>query len=99
MAFDIPNLRSCDGLFSCIADWSNTVTNGLFFPLMLLGFVVVLFIASQRFGTPRAFGFASFVGALGAVFLTAANLITGWIASIYILMGVVGLVILVINER
>ena len=89
----------CDGLFYCLAKWAYTSTEGMFWVLMLLGFTAVLYIASQKFGTPRAFGFASVAGLLGAIFLATMQLMAWWLASIFILVGAIGLVALIMNER
>ena len=56
MAHPLPtNLGSCEGLFYCLADWAYDVTGGLFWALIFLGFLIVLFVGTQRFGTSRAF--------------------------------------------
>ena len=91
--------ETCDGLFYCLAEWANTVTDGLFWPGILVAFVVVLFLAIQRFGTPRSYGFASFVGLLGAIFLATLQLLAWWIATVFILAGAVGFAVMIVNER
>ena len=92
-------LQDCNGFFYCIAKWAYTASEGTFFAFMLIGFVVVLFIASQRFGTPRAFGFASVSGLLGAIFLSTMQLMTWWISSAFILAGAVGFAVLIMNKK
>lgn len=87
------------GLFEGMALWANSVTNGLFWALMLLGFGVVVMIATSKFGGPRSFGFASFVGMMGAIFLTIAGLMSWGIASMFIVAGFVGFVVMILNER
>lgn len=93
-------VRTCsDGMMSCMAQWAFDVTYGMFWTLALLGFCVVLFIATTGFGNKRAFGFASFVGLLGSVWFAIQGLIVWWIASAFILAGVIGLVIMIMDER
>jgi len=90
---------SCDGVLYCVAQWAYDVTNGFFWAGVLLAFVVVVFIATQRFGTPRSFGFASFVGMMAATYLAILVLIPWWIASLFILVGLAGLATLILQER
>lgn len=93
-------IRDCnDGLVYCLFSWANTATGGAFAILILLGFSIVAFMATQRYGTPRAFGFASFVGMVGAIFLAISNLLIWEIASAFILVGVIGIAVLILNER
>lgn len=92
-------MTDCDGLFYCLAKWAYTATEGMFWALMLLGFGVMIFIASQRFGTPRAFGFASIACLFAAIFLATMQLMAWWISSVFIIVGVIGLATLIMNER
>lgn len=94
------NITSCgEGIFSCTAQYANDATGGLFWTLALLGFAVVIFLATQRFGgTARSYGFASVVGMLGAVLFVLQNLMDWYIASAFILAGVIGFIVLVINK-
>lgn len=93
------NFENCDGLLYCIADWASDVTLGMFWAIILLAFSVIIFIGSQRFGSARAFGFASFSGMIGSIFLATLQLIPWWIASIFILMGLVGFGVMILNEK
>lgn len=101
MSFPLPTdiMASCDGFFYCMAKWAYTASEGTFFVFMLIGFMVVLFMASQRYGTTRAFGFAAVSGLLASIFLSTMQLMTWWISSIFILVGVVGFVALIMNEK
>ncbi len=101
MAHTLPTnwMGNGTGMLQGLANWSNNVTNGLFWALMLLGFCVVIMIATSRFGTPRSFGYAAFVGMTGATFLTIAGLMTWGIASMFIVVGFIGFVVLILNER
>ena len=78
---------------------SNSLTDGLFFPMVLMGFGVALFMGTQKFGTPRAFGFASVSCLLASLYLSTMKLMPWWISTIYIVVGVGGMVMLVMNER
>lgn len=101
MAYILPtNLyENCDGVLYCMLDWANTTTDGLFMPAMLLGFVAIMFIATQRFGTPRSFGFSAVFGAFGAMWLATAQLMAWWVSSLFILVGGIGFAVMLLNER
>lgn len=101
MAFELPTalVGNGKGLFQNFFEWGFRVTNGWFFALLLLGFCIVMMVATTRFGMPRSFGFASFVGMIGASFLAIAGLLAWGVASWFILVGFVGIVVLVLNER
>jgi len=93
-------LRSCtDGAFMCLAEWANTTTDGWFWTAVLLGFIITLFIATQKFGTNRSLGFASTFGVFGSLILVTLGLMTWPIASIFMIVGAIGLVIMVMNNR
>lgn len=93
-------LDNCEGgILYCMAKWASVVTGGFFWTGLLLAFCVVLFMVTQRFGTTRAFGFGSFVGLLGGIWLTIAELIPWWVGSTFILVGIIGLGALVMNEK
>lgn len=99
MAHSLPDLTTCSGLFSCFADWIYTITNGMGWVFALLGFCVVIYAVTSRLGSVRAFGFSSIVGMIGSIYLTVGGWMVWWIAAIFILMGGVGLVVLIMNER
>jgi len=90
----------CDGLFVCLADWAYNVTGGLYFALILIAFAVVLYMATiTRFGPPRAFGYASFFGAIASVWLAVLQLLPWWIASLFILTGATGMAVLLMKGK
>lgn len=93
-------LRDCtEGFLYCISDWANAVTNNAFFVFILLAFCVVIFMSTVSLGGNRAFGFSSFVGMIGAIWLAVMNLMAWAIASVFIIVGVIGLVIMMMTER
>jgi len=102
MAHPLPTetLRSCtEGTFFCLSQWASLVTSGAFWVLMLLAFSFALFMATIRFGGVRAFGFASFSGMLGGVFFAILGLMAWWVASVFILVGVIGLGLLFLSDK
>ena len=93
-------LRTCsDGLMYCFSSWANDVAQGWFWTLALLAFCVILMISTSRFGTNRSLGYGSFVGMIGSVWLSVMNLMSWWVASIFILAGLAGLAIMIMSEK
>ena len=86
------------GLLEGMSNWAYNVTEGAFFALLLLGFCVVLFIATSTYSTDRALGFAGVTGLFGSMFLVSLRLISWWLASIFILVGAVLIVVMVISK-
>lgn len=98
MAFALPT--NCDeGLMICLAQWSYNVTNGMFWALILLAFTVILYMTTFRYGTPRAFGFASVAGMVGAIWLGIMELLSWWIASAFIIAGFIGFAVMILSEK
>lgn len=93
-------MRTCsDGIMSCLSQWAYDVTLGWFWVIVLLAFSVVIFMASAAIGNKRAFGFASFVGMIGSVWLAIMGLMDWAIASAFILVGLIGIAIMMLDER
>lgn len=87
------------GMMQGIADWGYTVTNGMFFVMLLIGFCIVLFIAASRYSTDRAFGYAGITGIFGSLMLATLGLMTWWFATIFIIAGIVGVVSMILSRR
>lgn len=92
-------LDNCSGLLYCYGKWAYEVTDGLFFVGALLAFATIVFISSMAFGINRAFGYASFVGMVGSMFLVTLGYMPFWTASIFIICGVLGIAMMVMTER
>ena len=102
MAHELPSqiLRTCtDGTMICFAKWAYTVTQGMFWVFSLFGFCVALFIATSGLGNSRAFGFASFAGMMGSIFFATMGLMSWWIATVFILVGALGIVIMIMSKK
>lgn len=87
-----------NGLMYGLAKWAYNVTNGYFWTALLATFCIVLFIATSRYTTERSLGFAGITGLFGSIFLMTLNLMTWWVGTIFILIGIIGIVVL-INKR
>lgn len=85
--------------FIGLAEYVYDVTSGFFWTSALLAFCVVCYIATSKLDTPRSYGFASFVGLVGAMMLAILQLMPWGIASAFIINGLVGLAVLLISER
>jgi len=93
-------LSTCtDGFLICFARWASIVTGGFFWVAALLSFSIVIFLASLRFGNTRAFGFASFVGLIGGIWLSVLTLIPWWVGSTFIIIGVIGLAAMILSDK
>jgi hypothetical protein len=66
---------------------------------VLLGFCIVMYIATARLGSVRAFGAGSFVGLIGSIWLVIAGLLEWWLASAFIIVGVIGIMVMLMSER
>jgi len=83
------------GLIEGMGNWANTITNGAFWTLMLLGFCIVLLMSTVAYGMPRAFGFAGTTGLLGSITLAIMEWMPWWIASVFIVVGAGSLVFMI----
>ena len=94
-------LQSCsDGTFSCISQWAEQVTMGWFWVLALAGFGIVLFMATSGiFGDKRGFGYSGLALMLGAVWLSTMSLISWWIASVFIVVGIISFAVMIMSGR
>jgi len=102
MAHVLPNeiFDTCtDGTLSCFAQWAYQVTQGMFWVFALLGFCIALFMATARLGNNRAFAFSSFAAITGAIWFAVMGLMSWWLASAFILFGLVGLVVMINSKR
>jgi len=84
------------GLLEGMADWSYQVSQGTFWVFMLLGFCFVLFVATKRYTTDRAFGFAGVTGLFGSIFLAVLGLMTWTIATFFIIAGAISVVAMIL---
>jgi len=100
MPFPLPAdlVNETTGLFEGTAIWAYEVTQGTFWSLLLAGFCFVLWMASSRFGQERAIGYATITGLFGSLFLVTLGLMPWWIASIFIIMGAIGLTYMIMNK-
>lgn len=100
MAWQTPTnlVNATIGLFQGTAIWAYNVTFGLFWAMLLLGFCIVLWISTVRYGSERATGYAGVIGILGSLFLVTLGLMTWWITSIFIICGLVGVVYMILNK-
>ena len=99
MAFETDIFGNCEGLFFCLADWSNTVTMGYFWSIILIAFGIVLFMGTINFGVKRAFGYASFASSLIGMILVQLGLIPLGFFTIILIVSLIGLAVMIIGSR
>lgn len=99
MAFNTDIFGECEGLFFCLADWSNSVTLGYFWSIILLAFGVVLFMGTFNFGVRRAFGYSSMATGLLGLTLVQLGFIPLWFLTLVLITAGIGLAVMIIGER
>jgi len=101
MAFKEPIdfVNESQGLMEGISKWAYEVTGGWFWALLLMGFCIVLYMATTRFGDERAIGYAAVVGLLGSIILMSIGLMEFWLGSIFIIVGAIGLAWMIMSKR
>jgi hypothetical protein len=90
---------TCDGLVFCLFSWLNSITSGFFVSLILIGVVIVIFMATINAGVARAFGFSGGVLLLASILLSTAGLIPATISIFSALLGASGIITMIVNER
>ena len=100
MAFPLPTelVNETSGLMEGFSIWAYQVSNGTFFTMLLLGFCVVLYIATSRYEGDRALGFAGTAGLFGSLILATLGLMPWIIATGFILAGGFGIAYMVLNK-
>ena len=91
-------MNDSTGLMTGIAQWAYNVTFGWFWTIILGIFCVVIYISASRYSDDRAFGYASIVGLLGSIFLVILNLMSWYVASIFIILGILGIAWMTLNR-
>jgi hypothetical protein len=100
MPWDLPQdfMNESTGMLEGITTWSYNVTQGTFWSMLLACFCIVMYISSIKHGQERAVGFASISGLLGSLFLVTLGLMSWWIASIFIIIGAIGITYMIMNR-
>ncbi len=98
MPFETDIFGNCEGLFYCLAAWSNTVTEGYFWSIILISFGIVLFMGTFNFGVKRAFGYSSFATSLIGLVLIQLDLIPLGFFTLILIISLIGLAVMKIGE-
>jgi len=86
--YEWPNETQTTGINE-IASYVNDVTNGAFFPLILLAIFVITFVSTMHFGQGRAFVYSSFFCSIIAIFMVIAGVLnTGYMYLLFIMLGI-----------
>lgn len=99
MAYPTDIFTDCEGLFYCLADWSNRVTEGYFFTIIILALGIVILMGSINFGFARAFGYATISCALMGLILVQMSLIPTYILTISLVLSGVGIAIMFMDKK
>jgi len=68
----------------------NTLTEGLFFPMIMLVVWVIIFIASKQYDTPRAWTAASLICSFLSVPLAVGGLVAPWVMYMFFVLSAGG---------
>jgi len=92
MAYDTPGMmNSSVDVFT----WANSVTSEMFFPLILIGVFIIIFVKmlfNPTNTTSKAFSASSFMVMILSVFARVLNFISTGYMSIFIIMTAIGAV-------
>ena len=77
-----------------LATWSNQVTNGIFWPLILFGLFVILFFSFKNFPTERAFATSSFITMIIAIMMGIIGLVSSYVWVLTIIVAAVSVIAL-----
>lgn len=88
------------GPFFCFGQWLFDVTAGFFWVGALLSFCIIAWIALINvFGNTRSYGFASIIGLFGSIWFATLTWMPWWIATLFILNGIIGFIAMINSER
>lgn len=76
----------------------NTLTDGLFFAMLMMVIWVIIFIASKQYDTPRAWTAASLICSFLAVPLSVGGLLAPWIMYMLFVFSAGGLLWLKLDK-
>ena len=79
---------------SDLAVWTNSITGGLFWPLILLGLFVILLISFKQYPGERAFAASSFITMLVAIMMAIIGIVSPYVCVGTIILAGIGLVAL-----
>ena len=67
-----------------LALWTNNVTSGFFWPLILFAIFMILFLSFMSYGTTRAFAGSSFITMILAIMMGVIGLVSSyvWVGTI-----------------
>ena len=81
-----------------LAVWTNSVTNQMFWPLILLGLFVILFFSFKGFQTERAFATSAFVTMIIGIMFGIMGLVSSYVV-IFTMIVAAGAVIALRNSN
>ncbi len=98
MPFETDIFTGCEGLFFCLGQWSNTVTEGYFWSIILIAFGIVMFMGTFNFGAKRAFGYSSLASSFLGLTLIQLGFIPLWFFTLVLIASGVGIAIMLVGR-
>ena len=77
-----------------MAKWTNVVTVGFFWPLILLGLFCILFFSFKSYSTERALATSSFITMIIAIMLGIIGLVSSYIVVLTIVIAGISVIVL-----
>jgi len=77
-----------------LAIWMNTVTDGWFWSIILIGLFAILWFSTKQYGNERSLAFSSFITAIAAILLGLMELITQWVVVLVMIIASGSVIIL-----
>ena len=90
MVYAYPNITKVSDL----AVWSNSVTSGMFFPLILLALSIILFFSFKQYSTERAFATSSFVTMIIGILMGVIGLVNSYVVILTMVIAGISVVVL-----
>ena len=90
--YNIPTGNQTAGFYEIFKYVSGDVTNGLFFPVILLVVWIIAFLGLKQYSTSRAWTFASFFCAILSIIMGVLDLINPRWMYLTIMMTLIGFI-------
>jgi len=81
---------------SDLALWTNNVTGGWFWSMILMGLFVILFMSFKSYSTERAFATSSFVCMIIGIMMGVMGLISSYV--VVLLMVIAGIAVIALRN-
>ena len=90
MVYAYPNITKVTDL----AVWCNSVTSGMFWPLIFFALFVILFFSFKQYSTERAFATSSFVTMIIGILMGVIGLVNSYVVILTMVIAGISVVVL-----